>query len=273
MRIDSHQHFWRYEPSAYAWIGDAMGALRRDFLPQDLRPLLDAGKLDGCIAVQAQETLAETRWLLDLASANDWIRGVVGWVDLCAPDVGAQLDAIASKKLVGVRAVLQAKPDHWMGTSTFFRGLAAVGERDLAYDVLVYAPQLRGAFELCRALPRQRFVLDHLGKPEARTKRIATWRHDLMALASLDHVACKLSGLATEADWGAWTPAHLRTYLDIALDVFGPSRLLFGSDWPVALCAVSYERWHDLVRDWASALTASEQASVFGGAASRVYRL
>jgi L-fuconolactonase len=160
-----------------------------------------------------------------------------------------------------------------MGTSTFFRGLAAVGERDLAYDVLVYAPQLRGAFELCRALPRQRFVLDHLGKPEARTKRIATWRHDLMALASLDHVACKLSGLATEADWGAWTPAHLRTYLDIALDVFGPSRLLFGSDWPVALCAVSYERWHDLVRDWASALTASEQASVFGGAASRVYRL
>ena len=273
MRIDSHQHFWRYEPSAYAWIGESMGALRRDFLPQDLRPLLDAAQIDGCIAVQAQETIAETRWLLDLAAAHDWIRGVVGWVDLCAPDVGAQLDAIAHTKLVGVRAVLQAKPDHWMGTSAFVRGLAAVGERDLAYDVLVYAPQLRAAYELCRALPRQRFVLDHLGKPEARTKRIATWRHDLLALASLDHVACKLSGLATEADWNGWTPDQLRAYLDIALEAFGPQRLLFGSDWPVALCAVSYQRWHDLVQDWCGALSAAEQASVFGGAAARIYRL
>lgn len=273
MRIDSHQHFWRYTAQDYPWMDESMGVLRRDFLPQDLRRLLDAAGLDGCVAVQAQETHSETRWLLELAEQHEWIRGVVGWVDPSSARIEADLAAIAHPRLVGVRAVLQAKPDGFSGTPEFRNGMRAIGKTSLVYDVLVYARQLRKALELCEAFPSQSFVLDHFGKPDVRNGGFASWRRDLRDLAALPHVCCKVSGLATEADWRAWDESDLRRYFEAAADAFGPDRLMFGSDWPVALCAIRYDRWSGLVAAWTAGWSASERASLFGGAARRVYGL
>lgn len=273
MRIDSHQHFWRYTPRDYAWIDDTMGVLRRDFLPSDVEPLLSASRIDGCIAVQAQETIEETQWLLELADRHPWILGVVGWVNLCADDVEDQLGRIAHRELVGVRAVLQARPDSHMALPQFRRGVVAALGRGLCYDVLVYARQLRAAIDLCSAFPSQRLVLDHFGKPDVRSNGFLDWARDLRELAQLPHVHCKVSGLATEAHWQQWTEDDLRRYLDLAVEAFGPSRLMFGSDWPVALCATPYARWSDLVDRWLAGFDAEDQAAVRGGVAADFYRL
>ncbi len=273
MRIDSHQHFWRYTREDYAWIDESMDVLRRDFLPKELRRVLDSAGIDGCVAVQAQETHAETRWLLGLAERDPWIRGVVGWVDPASARIEADLEAIAHPRLVGVRAVLQAKPDEFSATPAFANGMRAIGRTGLVYDVLVYARQLRRAIDLCRAFPSQSFVLDHFGKPDVRHDAFASWLRDLGELAALPNVCCKVSGLATEADWQAWDAADLRRYFDAAADAFGPDRLMFGSDWPVALCAIRYERWRDLVSGWTAGWSPAERAAVFGGTAARVYGL
>jgi L-fuconolactonase len=273
MRIDSHQHFWRYTPREYAWIDDTMGVLRRDFLPSDLEPLLRASQIDGCVAVQAQETIEETLWLFELADRHDWIRGVVGWVNLCADDVEQQLDRIAHQKLVGVRAVLQARPDSHMALPQFRRGVAAALARGLAYDVLVYARQLRAAIDLCGAFPGQRLVLDHFGKPDVRSNGFLSWARDLRELAQMPHVLCKVSGLATEAHWQSWTEDDLRRYFDVAAEAFGPQRLLFGSDWPVALCATAYGRWVEVVDRWIAGWDPAGKAALRGGNAVDFYRL
>ncbi len=273
MRIDSHQHFWRYSARDYPWMDSSMGVLKRDFLPVDLEPVLRASGIGGCIAVQAQETLEETRWLLELADRHAWILGVVGWVDLCADDVEAQLDSIAHPKLVGVRAVLQAKPDDLMALPRFRRGMTAALSRGLCYDVLIYARQLRAAIDLCRAFPDQPLVLDHLGKPDVRGDGIASWAKDLHELAALPNVVCKVSGLATEAHWQTWTEDGLRRYFDVATEAFGPGRMMFGSDWPVALCATGYSRWRELVDTWIAGWSPAEQAAIQGGVAARFYRL
>ena len=273
MQIDSHQHFWRYTEQDYAWIDESMGVLRRDFLPVDLKPRLDAAGIGGCVAVQAQETHEETRWLLRLADQHAWIRGVVGWVDPESTCLEADLDAIAHPRLVGVRAVLQAKPDSCMGTPAFAAGMRAIGRRGLVYDVLVHARQLRAAIGLCRAFPEQAFVLDHFGKPDVRGGGLTTWARDVRELAAMPNVCCKVSGLATEADWAAWTEPDLRRYFDVAAECFGPDRLLFGSDWPVALCATGYQRWRDTVAGWTRAWPAGEREALLGSNAARIYRL
>jgi L-fuconolactonase len=275
MRFDAHQHFWRYTPEEYAWITEPLGALRRDFLPGDLRPLLDRHGLDGCVAVQARQTLEETRWLLELAREHPWIVGVVGWIDLCADDAGVQLERLAEDpRLVGLRHIAQDEPDdEFLLRPDFVRGVSLLEPRGLVYDLLVYPRQLPAAIGLARRLPEQAFVLDHLAKPPARERRTQPWAQQLAELARLPNVYCKLSGLVTEADWERWSPRDVTPYLDLALDAFGVERTMFGSDWPVCTLASSYERWYEVFDGWAWMLSPTERAALLGGTAARVYRL
>ncbi len=275
MRLDSHQHFWRYRATEFDWIDDRMAVLRRDFLPVDLEPLRAAAGIDGTIAVQARQSLAETQWLLDLSSRHSWIRGVVGWVDLASRWCGHQLDTFAKDpRLCGVRHVLQAEPADFTLRPGFLHGIAQLTSRRLAYDVLVKAPQLPAAIALCRRFPEQTFVLDHLGKPDARAGAAQEpWAAQLRELAKLPNVACKLSGLVTESDWQGWNAALLRPWFATALDAFGCDRVMFGSDWPVCLCASTYERWSATVDGLLAGTTSTERAAVFGRTAARVYRL
>ena len=239
MKIDAHQHFWRYAPDTHAWIDGSMSAIRRDFLPDDLEPLLRAEEFDGCIAVQAQQNVAETAWLLALADAHPFISGVVGWVDLSAHDVAAHLATLsAHPKLRGVRHVVQDEPDdRFMLRPDFMRGIEALSAFNLTYDVLVYARQLTAAVELAKEFPDQRFVLDHIGKPDIRAGDIDAWSRAIAALARNRNVWCKLSGMVTEADWHDWSPGDFTPYLDVIFDWFAPDRLMVGSDWPVCLLA------------------------------------
>ena len=270
--IDSHQHFWQYDAARYDWIDASMTALQRDFLPDDLAPLMQASGVDGTIAVQARQDDEETAWLLELAAAHPFMRGVVGWVDLRSPDAGSRVERLAeTPRLVGLRHVVQAEPAGFLHRADFRRGLAAVERCDLVYDILIYARQLPEAIRLASDFSRQRFVLDHLGKPDIRGGGLEEWRRRLEELAALPHVWCKLSGLVTEADWGAWTPGELRPYLDTALDAFGPSRVMIGSDWPVCTLAASYAQVLALVREAIAEYSADEQAQILGKTAEDVY--
>jgi L-fuconolactonase len=222
VRVDAHQHFWRYDPGEYGWIDDSMRALRRDFLPADLKPLLDAGGFDACVTVQARQTLEETTWLLDLADANPFIAGVVGWVDLRSPDVERDLAKLAARrKLVGVRHIVQAEPDDFLLRPDFLRGVALLERFGLAYDILIYPRHLPAALAFARRFPRQRFVLDHMAKPEIRAGALDSWRADLGELSRLPNVFCKVSGLVTEADWA--TDQHGATRM--ATDQHGATRM------------------------------------------------
>ncbi len=275
MRIDAHQHFWRYDPAELGWIDDSMAALRRDYLPEDLAPLLAAAGFDGCVAVQARQTLTETDFLLDLARRHRFVLGVVGWVDLCAPDVRDTLARLGQHpKLVGVRHVLQDEPDDlFMLGEEFCRGLSAVEAQGLAFDLLIHPRHLPIAAELVARFPGLRFVLDHLAKPDIRNGEIGNWQRQLRKLASFPNVLCKLSGLVTEADWKAWTPEQMRPYLDVAYELFGPWRLMIGSDWPVSTVAADYAQTMELVEDYLKDRPAAEQAAVLGGNAQRFWAL
>jgi L-fuconolactonase len=272
--IDSHQHFWIYDAAKYEWIDDTMAPLQRDFLPQDLKPEMDRAGVATCVAVQARQSLEETRWLLELADAHPFIAGVVGWVDLQAADVDTQLERTAAHgTLVGVRHIVQAEPPGFLARPQFRDGIARLERHDLTYDILVYARQLPEAVSFARAFPRQPFVLDHLGKPDIRGNGFSEWRPHFEALAALPNVSCKLSGLVTEADWRRWTSGQLRPYLDAALEAFGPSRVMIGTDWPVCLLAARYDDVVALVRDALAEYSEDEQAQVLGGTAREFYGL
>jgi len=275
MRIDAHHHFWRYGADTHPWIDASMGALRRDFLPADLEPLLTAAGFDGCVAVQAQTNTRETEWLLRLADVNSFIRGVVGWVDLRSPGAADELRRLAAHpKLRGVRHIVQDEPDErFLLRDDFGRGVAALGPLGLAYDVLVYARQLPAAIEFVRRFPRQSFVLDHLGKPDIRGGGFETWRHEFERLSASSNVWCKLSGLVTEAGWQSWQASDFHRYLDTALACFGADRLMIGSDWPVCLLAGDYERVIAVVADYIARLSSSERDSILGDNARRFYGL
>ena len=275
MNIDAHQHFWRYSPATHAWIDDSMSALRRDFLPDDLAPLLRAAGFDASIAVQAQQDITETGWLLELAAQHDFIRGVVGWVDLCAADARDQLARLASdRKLRGIRHVVQDEPDdNFMLRTDFRRGIDALSAFRLAYDILIYPRQLPAAIELARAFPYQRFVLDHIAKPDIRNGGIDAWAPGLRALAAHPNVVCKLSGVVTEADWRNWRPEDFTPYLDAVLEAFGPNRLMIGSDWPVCTLAGEYDDVVNIARAYIAKLTPAEQSAILGGTAERIYNL
>lgn len=274
MHIDAHQHFWRYDPAEYGWIDESMSALRRDFLPGDLEPLLHAAGFEACVTVQARQTLEETRWLLDLAAAHPFIAGVVGWVDLQSPDVERDLERFAGRrKLVGVRHIAQSEPDDFLLRPAFQRGIGWLERFNLGYDILIYPRHLKAAAALVSRFPSQRFVLDHLAKPDIRRQAIDEWRRDLRALARFPNVWCKLSGMVTEADWQTWAPADLRPYIDAAADCFGANRLMIGSDWPVCTVAAPYERTLSVVTDAIARWSPDERAAVLGGTAMRFWNL
>ena len=275
MRIDAHQHFWRYNPEEYGWIDDSMSVLRRDFLPQDLKPELEAAGFDACIAVQARQTLDETKSLLELAERNPFIAGVVGWVDLRADDVRDQLANFSkSPKLVGVRHVVQAEPnDRFLLRPDFLRGVARLEEFNLAYDILIFPRHLPVAIEFVQQFPRQRFVLDHLAKPFIKAQTLEPWATHLRQLAQFPNVFCKLSGMVTEADWKLWKPENFTPYLEVAVESFGPDRLMIGSDWPVCKVAGSYAEVISLVTKFLGSYTQADREKVRGGVAQKFYRL
>ncbi len=273
VRIDAHQHFWRYDPVELDWIDASMALLRRDFLPGDLAPLLLANGIDACVAVQARQSFQETEFLLDLADRHPIVSAVVGWVDLRSPEIEAELERLhARPKLAGFRHIAQAEPDdRFLVSPEFVRGIAALARHDFTYDLLVVPRQLPAAIELARAFPAQRFVLDHIAKPEIRARSLEPWATRVRALGQLPNVSCKLSGLVTEADWTGWKPEDFRPYLDVIFEAFGTARLMFGSDWPVCLVAASYGRVLGLVRDFIGALSTDEQAAILGGNAAAFY--
>jgi L-fuconolactonase len=275
MHIDAHQHFWRYSPTGYEWIDDSMTALRRDFLPEHLKPELESNGFHGSVVVQTRQTLDETHWLLELAEWASWILGVVGWVDLRSPDVRSQLKILAQNpKLVGVRHIVQSEPDdRFLLQSDFLRGISVLEEFDLAYDILIYTQHLPVAAEFVERFPRQRFVLDHLAKPPIKSGHIDSWAHGIARLAAFPNVFCKLSGLVTEADWQHWEPEQIVPFLDVAFESFGPDRLMVGSDWPVCLVAAPYAKTVGVVKNYVLQKKPDCQERVLGGNAQRFWRL
>jgi L-fuconolactonase len=274
LRIDAHVHFWRYNPAEYDWIDEQLAPLRRDFLPGDLAREMRPAGIDACVAVQVRQSLEETRWLLELAARYPFIAGVVGWVDLRANDLGIQLETLTSDaKLVGVRHIVQAEPDDFLGDETFRRGVATLDRHGLAYDILLYARQLPTAIRFAAALPGSRLVLDHLGKPDIRAGAFDSWRRDLDQLAACPNVCAKISGLVTEADWERWRAGDLHRYIGAALDSFGPERLMIGSDWPVCTVAAGYTDVLDVARTAVAGLSPDARAAVLGGTARRFWNL
>ncbi len=275
MKIDSHHHFWSYSAAEYPWIGDSMAALRRDFLPEHLQAEIAAAGIDGVVSVQARQALVETEWLLSMADANPFIKAVVGWVPLVKPDVRDTLAAFAANpKFRAVRHVVQDEPDDgFILGADFNRGVSALRDFGLVYDILIFERQLAASIEFVDRHPQQVFVLDHIAKPSIGDNVIEPWRANIRELARRANVYCKVSGMVTEADWKTWSQEQLRPYFDTVLEAFGPQRLMFGTDWPVCLAASSYSRWVELVRKFSAQLSADEQGWLFGKTAVQAYGL
>jgi L-fuconolactonase len=274
MRIDAHHHFWHYTAAEYAWIDDAMASIRCDFLPADLEADIRPAGIDAVISVQARQTLAETEWLLAKASAHPWIAGVVGWVPLADSAIGGLLERFSANPwLKGVRHVLQSEPDSFMENAGFNFGLSQLHGFNLTYDILVAHHQLPAATRLVDRHPNQVFVLDHIAKPAIRAGEMQPWQDNLAELARRPNVFCKLSGVVTEADYAAWTYEQILPYMEAAFAAFGPSRLLFGSDWPVSRVATTYGNWIRTVERFAHALSDDERDALFRSNAVQAYRL
>lgn len=274
-RIDAHHHLWRYSAQQYPWITSDMDVLRRDFLPSDLETALRASAISGAVSVQARQSLEETYWLLDMAGTHPFVHGIVGWVPLTAPRLDEILEPLAADpKLVGVRHVLQDEPDNLlMEDSRFNAGVSLLSRFNLVYDILIFERHLPQAIAFVDRHPNQRFVLDHLAKPRAAAREMEPWRSRIRELARRGNVYCKVSGLVTEADWNGWSAGQLAPYLDAVLEAFSPRRMMFGSDWPVALLATSYSRWVDTVEAFVSSLSADEQREIWAATAVEAYRL
>lgn len=273
--IDAHHHLWQYNESEYGWMTSAMATLRRDFLPSDMEAIAQELGVAGTVAVQARQTTHETAWLLDLATCDPRLLGVVGWVPLVNPNVADDLDRFAANpKLKGVRHVLQDEPDDiYMLRDDFNRGVAQLRNRNLAYDILILERHLPQTLQFVDRHPSQVFVLDHIAKPRIKENVISPWRENLLELAKRENVYCKISGMVTEADWNLWNIDQLRPYFDAALRAFGPKRLMFGSDWPVLTLAGSYRRWIETFQSLIAGCSPDEQNEICAGTARRAYRL
>ncbi len=273
LKIDAHQHFWKYTAAEYGWIGD--DALRRDFLPGDLRKELTSAGIDGAVSVQARQTVEETEWLLSLAGQHPFLKGVVGWLPLTSPTVERDIEKFAeNKKLKALRHVVQdEKDDRYILRGDFNAGVALLDKYGLAYDILIFERHLPYATQFVDRHPKQRFVLDHIAKPRIQEGVVQPWRDNLRELARRPNVWCKVSGVVTEADHKRWTEAQVRLYIDTAIDAFGPSRILCGSDWPVCLSATTYKNWADLMRRAVKNHSQQERDMIFGGAAAAAYRI
>ena len=275
MVIDSHQHFWNYDPAEYDWIDDSMQTIRSDFLPGNLEQTIGAAGVGGVITVQARQSLTETGWLLEMARQHSFIKGVVGWLPLCNRDIEQLLGRFADEILLkGLRHVIQGEPDpEFMFRSDFNNGVTLLKKYQLVYEILVVERQLPNTIRFVDKHDEQVFVLDHIAKPLIKSNILSPWKENIQELAKRQNVSCKISGMVTEADISAWTASQLRPYFDVVLEAFGPDRLLFGSDWPVCLVATTYQQWIELVRENISTFSASEQTKIMGGNAARIYNI
>ncbi len=275
MKIDSHQHFWKYNREDYGWMGEEMHSVRRDFLPAHLQQEISAVGIDGVVAVQARQSLAETEWLLELAAAHPFIKGVVGWVPLISGDLERELERLSpDDRLKGVRHVVQdERDDHYILREDFNHGINALEAFALLYDILIFERHLPQAIRLVDRHPRQVFVLDHIAKPRIKEGLLSPWKANIEELSKREHVYCKVSGMATEGDWANWTEEDLRIYLDVVLEAFAPERLMFGSDWPLCSLACDYGAWFGLISRFIAPLSESEQERILGETATEVYGL
>ncbi|MGV3559042.1 amidohydrolase family protein [Larkinella arboricola] len=274
MTIDAHQHFWFYDPERDGWITEDMQRIRRDFLPADLEPVLKQNGIDGCVAVQADQSEAETTFLLQLAEAYDIIKGVVGWVDLRSAKLYDRLEYFSQyEELKGFRHVVQAEPEDFMMQPEFIRGVRQLAAFDFTYDILIYPNQLKAALNLVRTVPEVQFIVDHIAKPYIREQKVNTWSNYMAEIAKNPNVYCKVSGMVTEADWQRWQPDDFRPYLDVVFEHFGPDRLVFGSDWPVCLVAAEYDAMKNIVEEYIRPWGETVRQKVFGDNAVKFYSL
>ena len=275
MKIDSHHHFWKYDPVTYSWMNEKMGVLKKDYQPEDLKEAINSSNIDGVISVQADQSMRETDDLLKHANEHSFIQGVVGWFPLAEPELEGLLERYASNPwLKGVRHVVQDEPDdRFILGDAFNAGIRRLKPHNLVYDILIYERQLGASIEFVDRHPGQVFVLDHVAKPRIGDQVIEPWKTQMFDMAKRENVYCKLSGMATEADWQSWTKEDLWPYIEIALEAFGPARMMLGSDWPVARLAVEYGDWMNLCRESISSLSETERALVEGGVAAQAYDL
>lgn len=273
MKIDAHQHFWQYNAKDYAWISDDLSVLKRDFMPEDLQLLLNSNGLDGCISVQARQSLNETHWLLELAKQHELIKGVVGWMDLCGDNPEATLEQLSEHlKLVGMRHVVQDEADdRFMLRKDFMAGIKALEKYNMSYDILIFPKQLPAALELVKQFPNQSFVIDHMAKPPIASGEIEYWQKHIRQFKNLPNVYCKISGMVTEASWQSWTQDDFSPYLDTVVETFGTDRLMFGSDWPVCLLAAEYQTVSSIVKNYFKSFSSAEQDKIFGINCSQFY--
>ena len=274
MKLDSHQHFWKYSPQQHNWIDDSMVSLKRDFLPNDLEPHLVKNKIEACVVVQADQSEKETEFLLEMAAQYEFIKGVVGWVDLRAKNVEERLKFYCQNQYFkGVRHIVQSEKQDFLLDPAFQNGIGKLGNLNLTYDLLIYSHQIEAAIKLVSQFPSQKFVLDHLAKPHIKNGKIDPWKNQIQRLAQFSNVSCKISGMVTEADHSQWKPSDFIPYLDIVFDAFGENRILFGSDWPVCLLAASYQEVYHLITDYTANFSLEQRDKLFGGNAERIYNI
>ncbi|MBW8332659.1 MAG: amidohydrolase family protein [Prolixibacteraceae bacterium] len=275
MIIDSHHHYWQYNPVEYDWIDDSMKVIRTDFLPEKLEPTIRDAGIDGVISVHARQSVEETDWLISLAHQNKFIKGVVGWLPLVQDEIETYLEKYSGENILkGLRHVVQGEADpEFILRNDFNRGISLLKKYSLVYDILIVERQLPNTIKFVDQHPDQVFVLDHIAKPLILKNELSPWKENIQELAKRKNVSCKISGMVTEADFTNWTPEQLLPYFDVILNAFGPDRLLFGSDWPVCLVATSYKNWADLVRKTISTFSETEQAKIMGENAVRIYKL
>jgi L-fuconolactonase len=274
-KIDAHQHFWNYDPERDNWITNEMSVIKKDFLPQHLQPILRENGFDGCVVVQADQSENETNFLLDLANKNDFIKGVVGWVDLQSENIEERLAYYKSfKKLKGFRHILQGEKDRaYMLKPEFKRGINALTQFNYTYDILIFPDQLQYTKKFVESFPEQKFVIDHLAKPYIKDKKIGGWKEDIQQVAQYKNVYCKISGMVTEASWQSWKEKDFIPYIDVVVNAFGTDRIMFGSDWPVCLLAEEYNEVVNIVKNYFSSFTQNEQDKFFGQNAIKFYKL
>ncbi|MEJ7556736.1 MAG: amidohydrolase family protein [Pedobacter sp.] len=275
LKIDSHQHFWTYKEEMTDWITPEMAVLRRDFMPKDLAPLLKESKIDGCVVVQANQSREENVFQLNNAHNHDFVKGVVGWVDLQGAEINEQLQELSCHdKLKGFRHILQGEKDRaLMLKPAFLDGIKALAKHGFSYDILIYPDQLMFVPELVARFPDQKFVIDHIAKPNIKEGNIEEWSAGIKALQNYENLFCKVSGMVTEAHWTSWKPKDFEPYLDVVFETFGIKRLMFGSDWPVCLLAADYANVVSLTENYVSKLTTNEQSLFWGGNAIEFYNL
>ena len=274
MIIDSHQHFWKYDPHRDSWIDENMKTLRRDFLPKDLAPILERNGINGCIAVQADQSEHETEFLLSLTKNNSFIKGVVGWVDLRADNIEERLAHYSSNNLLkGVRHIVQAEPDDFMLGEKFKYGISLLTQFGLTYDILVFPPQLPATIQFVNKFPSQKFVIDHMAKPNIKKGEMVAWKNNMEELAKSPNIYCKISGLVTEADWKKWKKEDFSPYLDLIFKAFGTNRIMFGSDWPVCKLAAEYHQQLEIIESYISSFSSEDKKKIMGENTIRFYNI